>query len=417
MLKSILLSKNIRRIYLRMLGLLYAKGIILISTVYVARKVGPENYGHIRLALTLFSLLGILSGFPMERVVAFLIAKESDNRKQILYHSIIFLFVIIFFSLILFFLMLKAFNIVNDDIAVQLFFKYSPFVYFYVFTYVFIAFLQGSSKIFAMTISEVIYGTIKALSIITFVYLLGFNGWVAGRISGEVVSFILILFIIFLYSKKLLNNQGYNFDLKLIKILWKKYLYRVSETGLAALQENLDAFMVIWLVNDVKQIAYIGAAKIFLTSFGLFGKSITSGLFPSIAILYDKKNDFLRHLKSTQFATNAIFLILLTPIFIFSEQIVVLIYKNEFLQAAQYLRFFIVAAVFQNISFINGGYWLAVGNVKLSTKFSVISSVAYILLSVILMHFYDVFGIILAIMISKIVNALVSIRFNRECIV
>jgi len=410
-------NRNFKSISFRMIGLLYAKGIVLLSTIFVARNLGPENYGHIRLVLTLFSLLGILAGFPMERVVASLVAKNPDEKKQILYHSIIFLTGTIIVAIIIFYTVLSIFNIINDDIAKNIFFQYAPFVFAYVFSYILIAFLQGSGKIKAMTLGEIIYGSLKAFSIIIFVYIAGNKGWLPGRVSGEVLAFFAMIILIFVYFKKLINGQNFKFDFDLIKKLWRFYLYRLTETGLASLQVNLDVFLVVWLVNDVKQIAYIGVAKMFLDSFGLFGKSITSGLFPTIAKLHNQKIMFLKHLKKTQFYANIIFIILLLPFFFFAKPIVILLYKTEYLQAIPYLKIFVITALFQNISYINGGYWLAVGNVRLSTKFSLISFVTYIILSVVLMQFYDVFGIVLAIMISKIVNALVSSRLNRECIV
>ena len=333
------------------------------------------------------------------------------------YHSIIFLTGIIIASVTIFYAILSLFNIVNDDIAKNIFFKYAPFVFAYVFSYVLIAFLQGSGKIKAMTIGEIIYGSLKAFSIILFVYFAGNSGWLPGRISGEVLSFLVMIILVFVHFRKLIKGQNFKFDFVIIKKLWRYYLYRLTESGLASLQVNLDVFLVVWLVNDVREIAYIGAAKMFLTSFGLFGKSITSGLFPSIAKFHNQKKLFLKHLRKTQFAANAVFIILLIPIFIFAKPIVILLYKTEYLQAVPYLKIFVITALFQNISYINGGYWLAVGNVRLSTKFSLISFVIYILLSVILMHFYDVFGLVLAIMISKIINAFVSTRLNRECVI
>lgn len=410
-------NRNLKSISFRMTGLLYAKGIVLISTVYVARNLGPENFGHIRLVLTLFNLLGILAGFPMERVVASLIAKNPNEKKKILSHAILFLTVIIVAAVLIFYIMLSIFNFINDDIAKNLFFYYAPFVFAYIFSYVLIAFLQGAGNIKAMTLGEIIYGSLKAFSIILFVYFAGNKGWLPGRISGEILSFFVIIGIVFIYFKKLLRGPNFKFDFGLMKRLWRFYLYRLTESGLASLQVNLDVFLVIWLVNDVKQIAYIGAARMFLTSFGLFGKSITSGLFPTIAKLHNQKKIFLKHLKKTQFAANIAFAIILLPFFIFAKPIVILLYKEEYLQAVPYLKIFVVTALFQNISYINGGYWLAVGNVRLSTKFAIISFVAYILLSIILMYYYDVFGIVLAILISKIANAFVSTRLNKECIV
>jgi len=410
------INHNLKSISFRMIGLLYAKGIVLVSTIFVARNLGPENFGHIRLVLALFNLLGILAGFPMERVVASLVAKNPADKKNILFHSIIFLTGIIIVAVIIFYAILSLFNIINDDIAKNIFFRYAPFVFAFVFSYVLIAFLQGSGKIKAMTLGEIIYGSLKAFSIILFVYFAGNSGWLPGRISGEVLAFFAMIILVFGYFRKLIKGRNFKFDFNFIKKLWRYYLYRLAENGLASIQINLDVFLVIWLVNDVKQIAYIGAAKMFLDSFGLFGKSITSGLFPAIAKLHNQKKLFLKHLKKTQFAANIAFAIILLPFFIFAKPLVILLYKTEYIQAVPYLKIFIITALFQNISYINGGYWLAIGNVKLSTKFSLISFVAYILLSFAMMFFYDVFGIILAIMISKIFNAFVSTRLNRECI-
>ena len=393
---------SVSNISVRMTGLLYARGIILVSTIYVARTVGPENFGHIRIVLSLYNLLSILAGFPMERVVASMIAKFPKNRKNILIHSTIFLLIIIFGSILFFNLILRIFNLVNDNIALELFFKYSPFVFAYVLSYMLIAYLQGAAKIKAMTLGEIIYGTFKALSIIGFVFFFGYFGWLKGRVIGEVFSFLCIIVIAVIIQKKIIADQTFKIDFNLFKTLWKNYLYRLTESGLTAIQTNLDVFLVMWFVQDIKQIAYIGAAKMFLTSFGLFGHSITSGLFPSIAKLYDNKKRFLTKLKKIQFTSNLVFIFILVPFFVFAEQIIVLLYKSEYIEATRFLKIFIIAAIFQNIGFINGGFWLAIGNVKLSTKFSIISFIFYTLLSIIMMYFFDVIGIVIAILCSKI---------------
>ncbi len=125
----------------------------------------------------------------------------------------------------------------------------------------------------------------------------------------------------------------------------------------------------------------------------------------------------LKHLIRTQKSTNLLFFIALIILYIFAPFIIITLFGLDYQPSILLFRIILIAALFQNISFINGGYWLAIGNVKLSTKFSLFSFIFYIIISIILIIYFQVIGLAIAIALSKLFNAVYSSKLSRVQII
>lgn len=405
--------KSLTNISYRVIGNFYGKGIVFLATTLVARKVGPENFGHIKIVLSLFSIFLIFSGSQITRAIATYTTQFPNERKKLFLIGIEFIIICYVISLILFYLFLNMFNIITDTFALSIFFIYLPIIIFFILANSFKALLQGANDIIRMTTFDIIHGTIKGIVIIVFVWTLGMNGWLKGRIIGDITACILLLLLTIPFFKKYFKNQDFSQDKKWFRKYLVYYGWSFSGSGLITLQNNIDTFLLLWFVKDISQIAYLGVARLFLSSLGIFGISITSALHAKIAILYEDKQQLLKHLIMTQKFTNLLFIFALLILYIFAPGIIITLFGQDYQPSILLFRIILIAALFQNISFINGGYWLAIGNVKLSTKFSFFSFIFYIIISILLIIHFQVIGLAIAIVLSKLFNAIYSSILSR----
>lgn len=407
---------RLAKIGYRVLGTFYGRGIVFLASILVARQLGPANMGHIGIVLSLFSIFEVCAGGQISRAMATYIAQEPERQRPVILmgtglNLIIFLAALLAFQTLLMFL-----NPVSDLVARDLFLLYMPFIVCYMLVQILLAVFQGNNDIRGMTHLEIINGTLKSGLVIIAVYAGGVEGWLKGRIGGEVIGILLLLVLSYPALRRFVSGSVFSWDNALLRKYLCYYGWAFLGYGLNNVQNALYPMLTMWFISDSEQVGFISIAMTLLVSLGLFGISLTSAIYADVAALHNNRVGFLRHLRKYQIWGNASFTLLLIVLFFSAKPLILLLYNEAYLPVVPLFRIFLLAAFFQNISFINGGYWLAVGNVRLQTEFNVWSTVVFVPVTLVAVYFYSVTGLAWSVVVMKVFHALLSTRMSYRCV-
>ena len=101
-------------------------------------------------------------------------------------------------------------------------------------------------------------------------------------------------------------------------------------------------------------------------------------------------------------------------LYINSENITTLIFGDKYLELGAILKIILIASIFQIYTFLNGGVWAGIGNMKMNSQFFGISSVMYIVIIIIFIHKYEFHLFPYTILLSSIFAAFYSEFLYRK---
>ena len=110
----------IKDILIRMSGIFFSRLLIFITSLFVARIVSEEDWGHISLIMSYFSLLLVFSGDIINRAIVTFTAQAKDNlvsTEIILFMGNRLNIVISIVAIILTYTVLHLFSPISDKIA------------------------------------------------------------------------------------------------------------------------------------------------------------------------------------------------------------------------------------------------------------------------------------------------------------
>jgi len=398
-------------------GSFYGKGLGFLATASVSRLGGPDMYGRFTIVLSLYSVLAIVAGTQLSRAVATYAAQEPHLRRAHYWHGLVLTAFCYVVTLMLFYAVVLVFHPFKDALTARLSLMYMPFLWFFLYTELIKGLHLGAGRVGALTVMEIVQGTLKAGVVVGLVYLLGYRGWIWGRTGGEVLATgVLVLMMLGSY-RRYFAGQALRFSKAITRRYASYYGWSFLSGGLGQLELQLQPFLVLWFMNDNSEVAFIKIALLYLTSLSLFGQSVTTALYSSVARRHKDKKGLLRHLWRTQIYTGGGFALALAALWLVAPQLIMILHGPAYTPVVPLFRLILIAAFFQHVNFINGGYWLAVGNVKLNTLASVIMSTVFFSMSIPLCMKYQTLGLAYATVASRIFNAVLSSWLSHRNIV
>lgn len=397
-------------------GLFFSKLFMYLYRAIIARYFGPEVYGLYSLAVmivgwfVLFSVVGLNSGIL--RYVPFYRGKNEINKIRYIFKSIfIFLFFTsIIFGVILFllssFISINIFHNSNLTIFLKIFSITIPLIVLsQLFLYLILAFEKINWYSF---IYNVLQDFVKVFSLILLIFL-GF------KLNALLFSYILgILFALlaaYLVSKFTLKPVFEKFNLnkeeksKVIREVFS-YSWPLLFFGIiSTLLMWTDSFLIGYFL-DAKNVGYYNSAIPIATLLIIFSELFTKLFSPFITKEYarNKKNiDSIRQLSKQVgkwiFVLNLPILLL---ILIFPEQLIQILFGNQYALAENSLRFLSIGMFFSALFTVSQRLISMIGKSKILLIDTLIISAINIFLNIFLIPKYGISGAAFATMISLI---------------
>lgn len=317
------------------------KAIAFLYAIFLARALGPSDFGLYIYVITIFGLVAQLADFGFNRFLTRDIARDRSQLPQYLSNVftlriLLIVFVFLLVSLMLFFLDPK---ITRSSLAILALISIIPLAAAITFDAIFVA------------LEKMFYSALALVSLNFFVAILGFLAVFVFRMGvfGAVLTFLLahvfylLVFGLFLLKEKI--SLSFSFDFS----FWKKALLNSLPYGLLAflglLYFKIDTVLLTFIKGE-SQTGFYAASFKFLEGLHFIPLVVGTALFPVMARLHRDDLGELRRLYFLSLRFLLVIAFFLTLILFFGAPILInVLYGPDFapsILALQILSFTII---------------------------------------------------------------------------
>ena len=373
----------IQDILTRMSGIFFSRLLTFITSLLVARMVSEEDWGHIGLIMSYFSLLLVFSGNMFTRAIVTYTAQVKDDiasTGKILFMGNRLNIVASLVTIISGYAILLLFNPISDKIAEKTLMIIMPCILIVIVSQNIISYFQGRGDLKYVTMLELFRSIVISSIVIISINIFSepFHGWISGRIIGLII--VLVLFMVILWKKFRIHFFHWSVDNAEIYAKMKKYfLWAFISAFFSVAVRSLDVIIISEFYHDNTITGIFKLSIIFFTAFGLFGQSITSALYHRFAQLESKTDMLYRLSLKIKLFSVPIYSVIAIILLVLSDDLLSILFNDKYYLLHEVIKVIIVASIFQIYIFINGGIWSAIGDMKLNTQFFTVYSITYII--------------------------------------
>lgn len=376
-------------------GRIFSLGVSFLTTVYVIRHLGPNNYGLLTFSISFVGLFSFISTLGIDSILYRELSLNLNKKDELLGTSFFLKIIASIFAVLLIFV--STYIIKTDEITRLLILINS-------ITLIFAAF--GVSGYFFQAKAQNKY---QAISLIAVTLILNLLKILVIFFNKGIIYFAFVFFlenilyatiILFFYAR--LGNSILNWKIKkeiafsLLKDSWPL----MFSSAMIVVYTRIDQVMLKFITNNFNVGIYDAAVRI--SEMWYFIPSVIVGsIFPSIVnsrkvnkIFFEKR---LIKLYALMFYMAIIVAI---PVTVFSRTIIITIYGNDFIQGAGVLSIYVWAGIPVFLSIAINAYLLTENKTKISFVSSAVGMVANILLNLWLIPLYSIYGAAIATLIS-----------------
>lgn len=378
--------------------------------VWVARYLGPEQFGVLSYAQSFVFLFTALATLGLDGIVVRELIKDETQRDVLLGTS--FVLKIIGALLILPVLAIAVQFTSNDDYTNVLIFiiaSATVFQSFNVIDFYYQSKVLSKYVALANSISLGFSSLIKISLIInqaplfTFALMIVFD------------KAILAIGFIYYYKKtSQLKLFNWNFDWHAAKRLLKDSWPLILSGLVLMIQARIDQIMLKEMVGNV-EVGFYSVAMRLIESFAFVTMTLKTSFFPAIQNAKKHSVKLYQHRLLNFYRLNfLLFLIIAIPLFLFSEKLVVLLYGLEFQPAGVLLSLMAIRLFFANMGVARGVFLISENLMKFSLITMILGTIVNIALNYIWIPKYEGQGAVLATIFSFTVTIfLVDVFYKR----
>lgn len=371
-------------------------GIGLFVGVWIARYLGPEQYGLLNFALALSGLFGIVATLGLQEIVVRDIVREPDSAKLTLGSAAMLQFI---GGLVAFLLILGAIAYLRPDDAMarivvailgaMMLLKVSEIA-----VYWFESQVQSKYVVWVQNGVFLVFSAIKILLIVNEANLIAFV--FAMLAEAAVVAVILLLVMGFRGSSLTSLSMNVQRAKKLLHDSWPLFL-----SGMAVvIYMKIDQIMLGQMVDD-KAVGIYSAAVRLSEVWYFIPMAIGASVFP--AILEAKKRSEEQYIARLQKLYDIMVLCSVSGALLvtfFAKPVVVLLFGEAYVVSANVLAIHIWASVFVFLGVASSKWFLAENRQVLSLQRTVLGALVNVALNLLLIPGYGVIGASVATVVS-----------------
>jgi len=365
--------------------------------IWVARYLGPEQFGLFSYAQSFVGLFTAIATLGLDGIVVRELVKDESRRDELI--GTAFYLKLIGAIAVLIVLAVAIQFTSNDHYTNVLVFIIASATIFQAFNVVdmyFQAKVLSKYVVYANVISLFVSSIVKVVLILNDAPLIAF-AW-----ATLFDSFVLALGFIYYYIK---NNSTFNIKnlifkretaVSLLKDSWPLIL----SGGILMIQARIDQVMIQEFRGSV-EVGYYSVAMRLIEAMAFMPMLIKNSLFP--AIQSAKKHSeklYINRLLNFYRLNFLLFLVFAIPIFLFAEEIVVLLFGEVYQPAGVLLAFLAIRLFFANMGVARGAYILSENMMKFSMITMAIGTVVNVLLNYLWIPEYGAKGAIIATIVS-----------------
>lgn len=380
-------SRVVRNASYMMLSQLATWSMTIVFVVIVPRLLGSTNFGEFTLAESIWLIASIVAFFGLETHLTKTIAREPERTSVLFSSSIVNVtlnFVLTFGGVIAF-----AFLSGYPAERIQLIALIGIAYYANVISATTMSTLNGLER---LDLISKTFTLNKGIHTVFAICALLLGGNLFQYASAVVCAYILGAFTML---RTLLKVQEikFKFDFKTSVHLYKAGLPYFFSAIFAILYKEFDIIIMSWLIEDSEQFGFYGIADRIAATLMFVPTVLVTALFPVLSRMHGEGSDLLPIYINKSFNLLILFSIPIgLGISVIAENIVVLLYGEQFVDAAQILRVlgFVIILTYQTT--LLGFFLISIDRQNAWTITMAVATLATIPLDLFLIPWASAFG-------------------------
>ena len=383
----------------------------LIMGVWIARYLGPEQFGLLSYAQSFVGLFLVIALLGLDAIVVKELVSHPKKRDTLLGTAF---FLRIIGALIVFVLVYIANSFFNNSEKTSL-------LIFIIVSATFIQSFQVIEFYFEAEVKAkyIAYSNIITLfisSIIKIIFILTQKPLIYFAFITMIDALILSFSLLYYYSYNHLSVKRWSIDFTLAKKLLTDSWPLILSGIVISIYMKTDQIMINQMLSSEANGYYAVAAKL-STSWYFIPIVISNSLFPAIISAKEESKElYLTRLQ--QLYTFLAWLAISVAIFIsfFSQDIIKLLYGEAFIAASDVLIIHIWAGVFVFLGIASSKWFILENLQKYSFYRTLAGAIINLILNYILIPYYGIIGAAIATLISQFVASYFFNLFNKKLI-
>jgi O-antigen/teichoic acid export membrane protein len=371
--------------------------VSLFIGVWVTRYLGPKNFGLFSYVQAFVMLFASVASLGLNNILVRELVKEKINSEKLVATSYILKIIGAF---VLFLLLLVFTFVISNNVDESRYIYIIGIGVFFQSFDVIDSFFQSKvrskyivyANLFSLILSSILKITFLLINapLIYFVYLVLFDSIT-----------LAISFVFFALTKGGFKSDKFKFDFQLAKSMLSESWPLILSSMAVSFYMRIDQVMIKQMLGDFKNGEYAAAIRL-SESIYFIPLIICSSLFP--AIVNAKKNSNELYMNRLQklydiMVWMAIFIAL--PISLFSEEIILLFFKKEYINAADVLSIHVWTGIFVFLGIAFGKFLIVEGYTNKVLYKTILGATINFTINYFLIPIYGIKGAAIATFISQ----------------
>jgi O-antigen/teichoic acid export membrane protein len=377
--------------------------------VWIAKHLGPENYGKLSYAIAFSGIFGSISALGLESILVRELINQPENHNVLL--GTVFRLRIIGAFIILLIIASILFSLGNDP-------KINLYIFIISFGFIFQSFEVISfffqSQVLSKIVSICKFSQLLLSSLLKG-YLILINAeiiWFSVAILFDTLSLSFAYFIAY----KLNSSIGFyqKFDWRIAKVMLKDSWPLIFSSFVVMIYMRIDQIMIKEILGEIQVGIYSSAMKL-SESFYFIPMLLVSSIYPAIInsrnqskVLYEKR---LQNLYTIMTWSAIIISFIMTFL---SDSLVLTLFGDEFFEAGNVLKIHIWSSIFVFMGVASGSWYLSENLQRISLINTCVGAFINIVLNLYLIPVYGVNGAAYATLVSYGFSAYIMNYFWSE---
>ncbi len=372
-------------------------------TVFLARHLGPDNFGILNYLLAILFLFVSISSLGVNPVLVNEIVKKRRNSMPSLINSYYLRFLI---SLISYFLFLLIIYTLNNNIIYHNYSLILGVIIILKSCEVLFSFFEAKSFSKYIVISQSV-GFFISASIILFIVINAIDNIYIyyALVLDLVIVFILINIFYFIYFK----NHFYKFNFIIIKRLISKSLPVLISTLSILLYMRIDQIMIKEMINEY-QLGIYSVSVRYIEIYHFIPKIIMISILP---VILTSRNYYVK-LLGINSLMNKISLILIIFIFLSSDIVIPLIFSDTYIESINITKILSFSIFFVFLGVVNEHWYVTKNLQKFYALYVSFGALLNIILNYILISNFGLKGAAYATVLTYLIIIFFLDYFNKH---
>lgn len=380
----------------------------LFITIFVARYLGPENYGILNYGASFIAFFLPLSSLGLEGVIIKELVKDSNDEGVIVGTSILMRFFASILSMISILVLIYSLNS-NDSLIVKVAFIQSVTL---IFKSVQIIEFWYQSKLMSKY-SSIIKGIAYTIMSSYKIVLLIFSKNVLWFAFATALDSIVIA-MLFLYSYNKASSKKIRFSFSTAKLLFYQSHHFILSGMIVAVYNQIDKIMIGQILNQT-EVGFYSVAVAICGMWTFIPQAFINSGRPIIMKLKDvNPNQYLTRLKQLYFFIFWLGVLFAIFISVFSKPIILILYGSDFLNARIPLLISVWYTIFATLGVARGVWILSENKNSYVKKYLFWGSVLNLVLNFLLISRIGINGAAISTLITQIFTAFIAPLLYKE---